>query len=411
MATTNTKSTIETVLKYTVENELADFVPNSAIIQKAAPFKKLGRKYLHPVALTHELGVTFGSADAFSYNASIAGVYEEIDVDPNPVVLRSQWGFEAADRAASRGKQAVKSHVELRTGRMKDSLMKFLEIECLFGRSAVGIGVLSAASDSSGTVTCTISDATWAPGIWGGMEGVLLDIYTSGASQRNANGDFTLSTVDHDNKQIVITGNTTDAANIVATDVLYFKGAQSASQLGLFYQLDTSGTIFGINNSTYSLWKGNEYAVGGAFTMAKALKGSARAVTKGGLNSDAMLVVSPATFEGLNTELAALRQYDSSYSDKKLKIGTNKIEYAAQFGKMEIVSHPFMMEGYSMLIPKNELVRPGATDVTFGIPGKEGQHVEALEGSYAYQILCRASFQILLKCPAKAVLYTGITNS
>lgn len=411
MAAQNTKSSIATITKYVVENKLKDFVPNSSIIYDKAPFKQLGRKYLHPVALTHELGFTFGSADAFSYNNSIAATYEEIDVDPNPMVLRSQWGFEAADRTAKRGPQAVQSHVELRTGRMKDSLMKVLEIEMLFGRSAVGIGVISAASDSSGTVTVTITDATWAPGIWGGLEGVLVDIYTSGASKRNANGDFTLSTVDHANKQIVITGNTTDAANIVATDVLYFKGAQSASQLGLFYQLDTSGTVFGINNSTYSLWKGNEYAVGGALTMSKILKGAASAVTKGGLNSDAMLIVSPLTYEGLNSDLAALRSFDSSYSSSKVDIGSNSINYHAQFGKLEIISHPFMMEGYAMLLPKNELSRPGATDVTFGIPGKEGQHVEALEGSYAYQILCRASFQILLTCPAKAVLYSGITNS
>ncbi len=326
------------------------------------------------------------------------------------MVLRSQWGFDAADRLSKKGKKAVASHIELRTGRMKDSLMKFLEIECLFGRSVVGIGIVSAVNDSSGTNVLTITDATWAPGIWGGLEGALLDAYT-GASKVNTNDDLTISVVDHDNKQITVTGNATDTAAIAAADILYFKGAQSASQLGLFYQLDTSGTIFGIDNSVYSLWKGNEFAVGGALTMDKVLSGAARAVTKGGLNSDAMLLVSPLTFAKLNTNLSALRQYDQSYSDKKLKIGTQSIEYGAQFGNMEIISHPYMMEGYAMLLPKNQLCRPGATDVTFGIPGKEGQHVEALEGSYAYQILCRAAFQILLKCPAKAVLYTGITNS
>ena len=411
MAAQNTKTSIATITKRVVEDKLKDFVPNSAILQKKAKFIELGREYLHPVALTHELGFTFGSSDAFSYNASIAGVYDEIQVDPNPLVLRSQWGFEAADRTSKRGKKAVESHITLRTGRMKDSLMSVLEIECLFGRSLVGLGKVSSASDSSGTVTVTITDATWSPAIWGGREGVLIDIYEAdGTTKRNANGDFTLSSVDQDNKQIVITGNTTDSANIAATDIFYFKGAQAASQLGLFYQLDTSGTVFGINNSTYSLWKANEHAVGGTLTMSKVLEGFAKAVTKGGLNSDAMLLVSPRTYAKLNSDLAALRQFDQSYSDSKAKIGNNSIEYAAQFGSLEIIAHPFMMEGYAMGLPKNELCRPGATDVTFGIPGKEGQHVEALEGSYAYQIVCRASFQILLKCPAKAVLFTGITN-
>lgn len=203
MAAQNTKTSIATITKRVVEDKLKDFVPNSAILQKKAKFIELGREYLHPVALTHELGFTFGSSDAFSYNASIAGVYDEIQVDPNPMVLRSQWGFEAADRTSKRGKKAVESHITLRTGRMKDSLMSVLEIECLFGRSLVGLGKVSSASDSSGTVTVTITDATWSPAIWGGREGVLIDIYEAdGTTKRNANGDFTLSSVDQDNKQI-----------------------------------------------------------------------------------------------------------------------------------------------------------------------------------------------------------------
>lgn len=409
MAVTNTKTTIETITKRVVEDRLKDFVPNSSIMYDSAPFKKIGREHLTPVALTHELGFTFGSADAFTYDDSIAAVYDEIVVNPNPMVLKSRWGFEAADRTASKGKLAVESHISLRTGRMKDSLMKILEIEMMFGRSTVGIGVISAVSDSSGVNTITITDATWAPGIWGGLEGVKIDVYDN-VTKRNTNADAVLTNVDHANKQVELTGNATDTASFAIGDILYFKGAQANSQLGLFYQLDTDGTIFGIDNQTYSLWKGNEFAVGGDLTFSKILQGAAQAVTKGGLNSDAKLVVSPLTFEGLNSDLAALRQYDSSYSSSKLDQGTNRICYHAQFGKLEVVSHPFMMEGYAFLLPNNELSRIGATDVTFGIPGKDGQHVEALEGSYAYQILCRASFQILLSCPAKAVLYSGITN-
>lgn len=410
MAAANTKATLAYVMKRVVENELKDLMPNTAIIQSRAKQVELGREYLMPVALTHELGFTFGSADAFAYNASIAGVYGEAQIDPNPLVLRSQWGFSAADRTASQGKKAVVSHVSLRTTQMKKSLMKILEIEALFGRSVVGIGVVGAVNDSSGTNVLTITDATFVPAIWGGMEGVLLDCYDATTTKRNSNGDLTLSAVSFDNKTCTVTGDTSDTAAIQVGDRLLFKGAFGASQLGLFYQLDTSGSVFGIDNSTYALWKGVEHAVGGALTMAQVLKGAAKAVNRGGLEEDCDLFVATETFEALNATLAGYRQLDNSYKSSKIEVGAGMIKYHAQFGSVTVVPHMFMMPGYAMLIPQGSLKKVGPTDVTFGIPGKEGQHIEALEGNYAYQMVCRAEWQIFAPCPAKCVLYSGIVN-
>lgn len=410
MPAANTKAVLETAMKYVVENDLKFLMPNTAKLQEKAPMKEIGRDYLMPVALTFELGITFGSTDAFNYNASIAGVYDEAVIDPNPVVLRSQWGFEGADRTVSKGKKAVISQVSLRTTQMKKSLMKVLEIESLFGRSAVGIGVVGAVDDTSGTNVLTITDATFAPGIWGGFEGVLLDCYNSTTTKRNSNADLEVSAIDFDNKQVTVTGNATDTAAIQVGDRLLFKGAYSASQLGLFYQLDTSGSVFGIDNTAYALWKGIEHNVNGALTMAEVLKGAAKAVGRGGLDEDADLYVSPETFEALNATLAGYRQLDSSYKSSKVELGAGMIKYHAQFGTITIVPHLFMMPGYAMLIPPSQLCKVGATDVTFGIPGKDGDHIEALEGSYAYQMVARASWQMFLKCPAKAVLYKGIVN-
>jgi hypothetical protein len=410
----NTKSSLETAFKYVQKNTLNDLKPNSAILQDlAGPLKgadQLGRKFLWPVCLSYELGITFGDGTAFSYNDDVAGVYEEIEIDPNPVVLKSRISIEAADRMAKSDK-AVINHVALRSGQMKMSLVKVAEVDSLYGRSAVGIGVAASTSNIGATIEdITFTAATWAPGIWAGMEGAKLEARAAGVLV-NTNADLVISQVNFDTKTVRVTGNNTDIAALGANDVYFFKGAYANGQYGLHYQLDESGTVFGINNSTYGLWKGNEYAVGGALTLAKVLKGAARAVGKGGLDEDCVLLTSPTTWEGLNSDMAALRSQDSSYKPSKSEIGSKAITYNAQFGAIDIVAHPYCMEGFSYLMPKTALRKVGATDITFGVPGKDGEVFEVLEAVAAYQMTGRYSYQMLIPQPAKCVLFTGIVNS
>jgi hypothetical protein len=403
----NTKTTLETTFNYVQKNTLNDLKPNSAILQDlAGPLKgadQLGRKFLWPVCLSYELGFTFGDGSAFAYNDDVQGVYEEIEIDPNPVVLKSRISIEAADRMAKSDK-AVLNHVALRSGQMKMSLAKVAEVDSLLGRSAIGIGVAASTTNIGATIEDIVfTAATWAPGIWAGMEGAKLEARAAGVLV-NTNADLVISQVDFDAKTVRVTGNSTDIAALAAGDVYYFKGAFANGQYGIHYQLDTSGTVFG-------LWKGNEYAVGGALTLSKALKGSARAVGKGGLDEDCVLISSPVTWEGLNSDLAALRQQDSSYKPAKGEIGAKAITYNAQFGSIDIVAHPYCPEGFAYMMPKTALRKVGATDITFGVPGKDGEVFEVLEAVAAYQMTGRYSYQMLIPQPAKCVLFTGIVNS
>jgi hypothetical protein len=57
---------------------------------------------------------------------------------------------------------------------MVDSISKRMELMFLYGRSAGGIGVLSAGGAAQATMT--ISAATWAPGLWAGLEGARIQV-------------------------------------------------------------------------------------------------------------------------------------------------------------------------------------------------------------------------------------------
>ena len=411
----NTLTSLATAFKYVVDNKLSDLKPNSTIVQDLAgdlkQAEQLGRKFLSPVVLSYELGITYGDGSAFSYNDDIAGVYDEIEVDSNPVVLKSRISLEAAERMA-KSEKTMLSHAAMRLGQMKNSLSKFAEVDCLFGRSGIGtISAVSAVNTSPNPdqITITMTDATWAPGIWAGMVGVAVDAYTSGGSKQNSNADMNLVSVDFDNKQIIVSGNNTDLSALQATDILHFKGQKSNSMYGLQYQLDNATTLFGIDAATYDLWKASEFSVGGALTFAKILEGVGKAVAKGGLDEDCVLLVSSKSFEGLNSDVASLRSFDQSYRTEKAELGSRGIKFHCQAGVIEVIAHPMMKEGMAFLFPKKGIRKIGSTDIAFGSPVKQGEIVEHLGSVHAYQVIGRYSFQILINEPAKCVLFTGIS--
>ena len=411
MGAINTKSQLEAATKFVHESGLKDLRPSFAILDKyVSKARKIGRNYRHSVILTHELGISYDDGSGGNLNDSIAAVYGEIVVDPSPVIARCKIAAEAASRL-SNSKQSMQSAVGVRMVNLKRSLQKIAELDGLYGRSVVGLGVISAITTvGSGTETITFTDATWAPGIWSAWEGAPLDAYSSGDAKRNANADIIVSSVDHDNKQIVVTGNTTDLAAVVATDRLVFKGSFSIQMYGLFYQFDTSGTVFNIDNSNYALWKSVEHAVGGQLTMAEILEGLAKADARAGLDEDCVLLVSPITWQKLNDDLSALREFGPEI--KNAENGAKSIKFNGHFGMIEIVGHAFMMEGYAKAFPKNSLVKVGSEpEITFkNVASDKEETWTALEDADAYQARARFSFQYILPKLGCCVLYSGITN-
>ncbi len=411
MASTNTKTSLDAMFKYKVAADVNKLIPTCAIIQNLVPklsaAEKTGRKFLWPVALTYENGVTYGDDTAFSYEADIAGVYGEIQIDSVPVVLKSRVALSAANRMANGKEATFITAMSLRAGNMKESLMKRAEIECLYGKT--GLGAISAVSDSSGTNTVTLTDATWAPGIFGGMEGSLLEVRNTSGTKINTNADLVLASVNIDNKTITVTGNSTDTAALAATELFYFKGAYANSMNGIDKQLTNTGSLFNIDASAYALWKATSFAVSGRLTLSKVLQGVAKAVGKGGLSEEAVLIVSALTYEGLNSDLAALRQLDSSYDSKEGETGVESLVYYAQSGKLKVMAHPFVKEGEAFLLPIKAMKRVGATEISFGFG--DGDYFEKLEGSAGYQLLAQYDWCLLIEKPAKCVKFTGITNT
>lgn len=406
----NTKTTLDTMFKYKVAKKVNNLVPSVAILQKMipklSPAEKTGRKFLWPVALTLENGVTYGDNTAFSYEESVAAVYDEIEIDSNPCVLKSRVALSAANRMANSETSFI-NHMSLRAGNMKESIMKRAELSCLYGKSSVGLATISSQSGSGTTRTIVVTDATWSAAMWGGLEGAAVDVVTSSAVQNAAK--VTISTVDPDTKSMVLAGTSGDLDEYSAGRFLYFRTSYANDFSGLDAQLTNTGALFGINAATYQLWKSTSYAVSGRLTMSKLLYGASKAVGKGGLAEDCAVLVSPITFENLNADLSALKIYDQSYKRTKGENGVHGIEFHFQSGTMKIIAHPYVKEGEAFLFPEKGIKRIGATEISFGFG--DGEYFEKLEGAAGYQLLIQYDWCILVCCPAKCVKFTGITNA
>lgn len=404
MATNNTFQSLNAMFKQVYADKIQNLIPDGVKLYKMIDFEqkaKLGNSYNQPVILGHEHGVTFAASDddAFALNDAVAGAVKNASVRGNPVVLRSVLGYKAASSAVGGDQKSFMDATKFLVANMLRSITKKLEIELLYGQ--MGYGVVGSVSGTN----LTISDSEWASGIWSGAEGMPIDIYSAdGVTLRVST---TVSAVDLDTKKVSVAA----ATNVVATDIIWHKGAKGNEFAGIHKIITNTGTLFEISASQYSLWKGNVYSAGSAsLSLAKIERAIALAVAKG-LDSDVTVLVSPKTWADLLVEQAALRKYDSSYSSALVEAGAKSIKFYGQNGLVTIEPTIYCKEGYSYVLAVDHFMRVGSTDVTFKRPAMEGDFFRDLEANAGYELRCYTDQALFCDAPGKCVLINNITNS
>ena len=416
----NTLTTLNTEFKY-IQDKAQSLLPENAVLMKLVPAiteaTKEGRKYLVPVQLSHENGVTFGDGTVFALNDASAAVYSEISVDAYPTILLTQISESVANRMAN-SKQTFITEASLRAQVMYDSLARYLEIAMLYGQSAAGLATIASSVATSSTVeTLTITPATWSSGIWSGAVGARVNVYNSTALiSSGADAIFTVTKVNVANKTVTLSGTSTGCTALHVGSAggynVFWAGAYGIEMLGLDAQIVGGATFLGIDPTIYPLWQGQTYSSSSAsLSMAKVLAGAGLAVAAGGLNSEAVLMVSAATFANLNADQAALRMYDGSYESKEAENGTEGISYMGPNGEIKIMVNNVVKEGEAFLLPVKHLKRVGAKELSFERPGQKDQFFQEIPGYAGYSLRAGAEFAVLLERPAQAVKFTAIVNS
>lgn len=415
--TNNTGATLNGLFRQVYSKEVGELIPDFAILQDRVSFEKgsmLGDYFHVPVVLSDEQGFSYGDGTgaAYNLNSAVAMAMQDAQVRGAELTLQSGISYTAVSRSMQKGTAAVEQAVRLLVERMKASAAKRVEIEMLYGQS--GLGIVSAHSGASTTRAYTLSAASWSSGIWAGMENANLDFVAAG-SVINTNAPVVITSINVGTKTLNVSGNATDltAIDAATTPSIFFYGAYGKEMAGLDKILTNTGSLFNIDASVYALWGANTYSAGSAaLTMGKILSGVALCVGRG-LMEDAAVFVAPDSWNNLNSDLAAQRVFDTSYSSKKGEKGVESIRYHSSNGILEIISHPMLKSGDAFILPLDSLKRVGSTDISFQGEGPEGETSYLLHNQSTNGWTCRAFTDqaIIVTTPAHCCKITNIVPS
>ena len=421
MAGTSTTD-LNGLFKMAYAADIQNLIPDESLLTRAIKFQGrdylLGNQYNQPVIVRSEQGFTYSRPNngTFSLNAASSMKTQNAIVDGFIILEQSGISYEAVAR--SDNVNSFRNAVDLVMGDAMESFGRRLEIALLYGQSATGLGGIT------GSVAGVVSFATgqWSAGLWTPLEGATVDVYASAAAGTSLNvaGPMTVTSIDVVNKTITLAGsNGTGAGSdyaLVNTGVtagslirFYSAGTNGADEaVGLDKIMTNTGQLFGIDAATYSLWKANTYAVGGALTLAKIQAGVSVAAQRG-LSEDVNIYVNPAVWQQLSTEQVAYRMLDSSYSSKKATNGFEALEFYSQNGKLSVFAHKYVKEGEAFLLPTDRAVRIGSSDVSFNIPGTDNGQIfiqNPTTAGFTFRIFSQQS--LLVTKPASCVKFTGI---
>lgn len=404
---------------------LVDLIPNWMIVQDRVPFEEaeagLGNFYVFGVILQREHGFTYaptGSADARSGAVQLteanSGFIGQARVEGFAIYLRSRISYDACSKASRAGRKAFAQAYGAVLKNMKESHQYRLELSLLYGRS--GLGAIEAVAGQ----VITIREDSWATGIWtSGMSNVELEIWSTRdlvATKRNT--FVTLGNVNAATRELTVVGALGGVVGAVPplaeADIIYFRGARFvAAGDGLYNECpglysimsNTGGVLFGINATTYPLWKGQQVAAVGNISLTAIMNAAATGMSFG-LNK-AFLLINPSAFAQLASDEAALRRYVQDTPNAKR--GVKGITFQLGSVDVEILPHPLIWRGIAMMLPEGKVHRVGSTDVTFSLPGSDEKMQLHIHDYTAVEFRSMSDQGIYIDAPAQAVLMTGLT--
>ena len=424
-----------------VYGELTNLLPEDQPLGKFIPFsekQKVGEKYVEAVVLTNEVGFTLSdSSDAFELNPASAGTVKQTEVSPFISVLPTVIPWGVMSRSAGGGDKAFFDATKFLVRNNLRSHNRLQESLRLYGRSPNLLGAVSYASqvyrgvaftNGTGTLPNTrfgsltftnginaagkyilFAPGDFAAGLWLGFEGVKINqVNASGVVQ--AAGKL----VAVDSKYGILKVDfTPTAASGVASSRICYEGQQGAGKdyYGAEYILTRNGSLFGIDNTVYSLWSSNQYDCGNQkITLPRFQEAVADAVNKGNLEGDLDVWLNPRSWATIASTEAGLRVYDSSYKTGEATQGFESVTFYTQAGKATFRPHRMMKEGRAMALQSSSWSRSGSAEVSFQVPGMNQDIIFALQNQAGYCIRSYSDQYLFNHEPAKQIYFYNIND-
>lgn len=442
-----TVATMNGLYKEQYAEGLVTLYPDTVDLVKQIGFgeaERVGNEYHQPVILTKEHGITYAAAGAGAYRlaGAVPMVMKDAKLAGVQSTLRTQIPYDVVARSIGSGKAFKKATLPIIESNLESHTQR-LELQLLYGQSATGIGQSTAGTGVDGThYTMTFSAATWAVGIWAGMEGAKCIAYFNsdstlvGDASSEENAVYTVYSVDPDNRKVTFSGTSTGITELTSAGAAaalnwYFYGTtgllattdggsgiattwsttNSVEMAGVDRIILNAASLFGVSAAQYTLWAGNTYsAASGQLTMGKILSAVNKAVGKGGLKEKVVCYVGVDTWPNLMVDQAALRKYDDSYKSGEAVNGFESIKFYGASGEIEVKTHVMCKGGEAFILPLKRFTRIGATEITFNTPGRNDEIFLQLPDNNGFELRSYCDQALLCRTPAKCVKVTGIVN-
>jgi hypothetical protein len=394
-------------------SKLVNALPDGSLLQKRIEFTratKLGDDFATMVNISHEGGVSYlGEGGAVQALAdAIAGQTKQATVKGTELNLRAFISYKALAASLGGDEKAFKNATAFKVFDMNSVVRKRLEISMWYGQDS--IGVVSSVTDlGSNLATVVITDASFAPGFWQGVEGHRLASYTSGGTRHSdATSGLKIVSVDLENKTLTVS-YVSAVTEVQAADTLHWFGSRTGSStynemVGLKKILSNTGSLFGIDASTASVWKGNLYPTAGQPSIPLLQRAAVKPANRGCMGKLLAVIPTKAWAEMSIEEGALVRR---TQSESNAVSGFDGLRVRAANGELEIVPSPFVKEGDFFLLPEDEMLRVGAIDVTFSLDGE--RFFRYLDGYNGYELQCMCDQAIFINKPSFGLYGSGLT--
>jgi hypothetical protein len=412
-----------------------------------------GESYIEGMALTDESGHTWtGSGLALAdINPANAGVVEQAEyksyeylltsVIPWKVMSRTQ-GNEKAFKSAT--KYLVANNLESHARTLNDVVL-YGQADGLLGHTAFmtatfrgvaftnGTGTLNGIAFTNGVNVASravlFNLGEFAPGLFVGREGTTF--VQIERSSGNVVFESRLESVNVENGYVTFKDGTVVAASSLTSHYWGIKGMEDTTKLmpGIIKIISTqTGPLFGIETSKYSRYKGIVIAGGGPnagvkLTFGRILDGIAYAANKGlGTPSkvEQMVFMNNLAWANVLDDQMAYRRFDDSYKISNLEVGANMITFHSQIGTTKLVPSSIIKEGQAVglckpmsaseggeNVPNRHWYRGGSSEMSFKVPGADGQLIKLLDNQTGYKYTSRSDQFVACRVPGYQIFWTG----
>ena len=382
--------------------------------------KKISNEFAAPVVLTMDHSVTYGGAysdvdddiSVYELNDPILPVIKQAKIRSPQYSSQAILPTAAVEGIDGANERAFEEATRLYFKMLNDGLMMRLELSMMYGDKGIAkaSSVHGTVASNATSITLTLDKAETSIGILSILERAKVDLYDGSTKVKDAttSGVFTVSSIDTANYRITLKGAAKDVTALnttVATKskkpIILFQGQKGKDCTGIQQIISNSGTLFGINSSSYSVWKGNTYSADSeALTQAKIISALDIAIARG-LDGDVEVILNTKTWTQVMKNLASSSLLQEIYKADKVEYGHRLMRLYSQNGTISVTAHRFMKEGYAFILQdltnEDNWCRVGAKEIGMSADSSSLSDKESIwrrmekkkDGSQIYTLILR----------------------